>query len=320
MNRLATPTQELLADDMVRTFRIGATRVLGRHVRLGAALDTVMRQHDYLDSLSGLLGELMALSVVLSHSIKYDGRFTVQTKGDGPVRMMVADISSAGAIRGYADISGEIPIMAELGDAPVPRLLGAGYLAFTVDQGPDTERYQGIVPLEGPTLSACAHDYFRRSEQIETGIVLACGRVDGAWRASALMLQRLPEGRDLPSGEEAQPLGDAAFTDEEEEDDLWRRSMILMSSVKTDELLDPALNSDRLLFRLFGAESVWAYPPRGLAFGCPCSRARAAGMLRGLPRGEVEQLKLDGQVEVTCQFCNRTQSFDDAALDALYAA
>lgn len=308
------------APDMVRTFRIGTTRVLGRHVRLGAALDTVLRQHDYPDTLSGLLGELMALSAALASSIKYDGRFTVQTKGDGPVRMMVADMSSAGEIRGYADISGELPSAADLSDAPVTRLLGAGYLAFTVDQGPDTERYQGIVPLEGPTLSACAHDYFRRSEQIETGIVLSAGRVHDTWRASALMLQRLPEGRDLPSGEDPRPLNPAILSDDEEEEDLWRRSMILMSSVKSEELLDPALDSDRLLFRLFGAESVWAYAPRKLAFGCPCSRARAAGMLRGLPKAEVESLKLDGRIEVTCQFCNRTQSFDDTALDALYAA
>jgi len=305
---------------MVRTFRIGATRVLGRHVRLGPALDTVLRQHDYPDTVSALLGELMALSAALANSIKYDGRFTVQTKGDGPVRMMVADISSAGGIRGYADFSGDLPDASDLSDAPVPRLLGAGYLAFTVDQGPDTERYQGIVPLEGPTLSTCAHDYFRRSEQIETGIVLTCGRVGGVWRASALMLQRLPEGRDLPSADDARPLGAVMPTDAEDEDDLWRRSIILMSSVKTDELLDPALSSDQLLFRLLGTDSVWAHQPRALAFGCPCSRSRAAGMLRGLPKGEVEQLKLDGQIEVTCQFCNRTQSFDDAALDALYAA
>jgi len=263
---------------------------------------------------------LMALSAALANSIKYDGRFTVQTKGDGPVRMMVADISSAGGIRGYADFSGDLPDASDLSDAPVPRLLGAGYLAFTVDQGPDTERYQGIVPLEGPTLSTCAHDYFRRSEQIETGIVLTCGRVGGVWRASALMLQRLPEGRDLPSADDARPLGAVMPTDAEDEDDLWRRSIILMSSVKTDELLDPALSSDQLLFRLLGTDSVWAHQPRALAFGCPCSRSRAAGMLRGLPKGEVEQLKLDGQIEVTCQFCNRTQSFDDAALDALYAA
>ena len=160
------------SDDFVRSFRLDAAGVRGQHVRLGNALNTVLEQHDYLAPVSRLLGELIALSALLASTVKYDGVFTVQTRGDGPLGMMVADVTSTGALRGYADFD-QTAIAAALADGEgdsVPHLLGAGHLAFTVDQGPDTERYQGIVALEGASLSECAHNYFRQSEQIATAI------------------------------------------------------------------------------------------------------------------------------------------------------
>jgi molecular chaperone Hsp33 len=334
-------------DDVVQPFRLGRHVVRGRHVRLGAAVDTVLGQHAYPQTVSALLGELMALGALLASSIKFDGVFSIQTKGDGPVRMMVADITSAGAVRGYADFDrdGLAAAEAAAGEDSVPRLLGAGYLAFTVDQGPKTERYQGIVELAGATLSDCAHNYFRQSEQIETSIKLASAPVVGnglrpgaaaGWRAGAIMLQRAPtDGGDetgsaldkaLPLAEQNQVVAGGRLTaadradEAEEAEEEWRRAVILMSSVKSAELLDPALPSDALLCRLFPEEAVWVYRPRPLAFGCRCSRQRVAATLRRLPRHEIEQLKVDGQVVVTCQFCNRSESFDTQQLDAVYAA
>ena len=311
-------------DDFVRTFRLDAAGVRGRQVRLGSALNTVLEKHDYPDPVSRLLGELIALSALLASTIKYDGVFTVQTRGDGPLGMMVADVTSAGALRGYADFHADILRAALAGgeEGSVPRLLGAGHLAFTVDQGPDTERYQGIVALEGTSLSECAHNYFRQSEQIATAIQLTAEWVAGVWRAGALMLQHEPGsgGFDRPLGRDALPDTPGAGLEDQEANEDWRRAVILMSSVSLTELLDPTLGSDDLLFRLFREESVRVHAPRPLAFGCRCSRARVESTLKALPRDEIKALNIDGRVVVTCQFCNKSESFGDIDLDAIFAA
>src|SRR5207237_2704445 len=141
---------------------------------------------------------------LLAGALKYDGVFTLQTKGDGPLHLLVADVTSTGNLRGYAQFDAarlERAIAAQRAGGPallgsVPRLLGAGYVAFTVDQGEHTDRYQGIVELQGASLAECAHHYFRQSEQLRAGIKLAVARDAGrAWRAGGIMLQRLPTPR-----------------------------------------------------------------------------------------------------------------------------
>ncbi len=308
------------ADDLVQPFQIDAPGLRGRLVRLGASVDEVLSRHDYPEPVARLLGETLALAAALSGALKYDGVFSLQTKGDGPVRLMVADITSQGAMRGYAAFDQQAladALASAAGtpmSAPVPRLLGRGHLAFTVDQGPDTERYQGIVELAGGTLADCAHHYFRQSEQLQAGIKLACDRQtgpDGAahWRAGALMLQRLPES-------ESDPEDDAV----ELADDDWRRSLLLMGSSTAAELIDPALTPDRLLFRLFHEDGVRVYRAQPLRAGCRCSRERVAGMLRTFPRDEIAELKIDDQVVVTCEFCNSRYTFTDLQLAEIYDA
>ena len=304
-------------DDLVQPFQIDAPGLRGRLVRLGPLVDEVLRRHDYPRPVAQLLGETLALAAALAHALKFDGVFTLQTKGDGPIRLMVADITSEGQMRGYAQFDERRLSSALEGpiEAPVPRLLGAGYLAFTVDQGPDTERYQGIVELTGGTLADCAHHYFRQSEQLQAGIRLACGltrAADGVerWRAGALMLQRLPE-------EGGSGNGDGREVEEAEDD--WRRSLIMMGSSRSDELLDPHLAPNDLLFRLFHEDGVRVYPVHALKAECRCSRARVAGMLKALPRQEVEEMKHDDEaVVVTCEFCSAEYRFDDADLAELY--
>ena len=321
---MSTP---IVSDNFVRTFRLEAAGARGRQVRLGAALHTILQQHEYPAVISRLLGELMALSALLASTIKYDGVFTVQTRSDGAIKMMVVDVTSAGEMRGYADFDADelAQAVAGEGETSVPRLMGAGHLAFTVDQGPDSERYQGIVALEGASLSECAHSYFHQSEQIATAIQLTAEMVNGAWRGGALMLQREPgtgghDGQERPLGRDQLPDEPGADLAHQEDQEDWRRAVILMSSVTPAELLDPALASDQLLFRLFHEESVRAYLPRPLAFGCRCSRQRVETTLKALPQEEVRTLKVDGRVVVTCQFCNKSESFGDIELDALYAA
>ena len=294
-------------DDIVQPFQIEAPGLRGRLVRLGDAVDTILKRHDYPLPVAALLAEALALAAALSAALKYEGIFTLQLKGDGPVRMLVTDVTSSGAMRGYAELSDDLPPADAIAAAPVRSLVGKGYLAFTVDQGEHTERYQGIVELTGDSLTECIDHYFRQSEQFSAAMQVTAGRNEaGRWRAGAMMLQRLPDQE--------------AIVPREERDEAWRRSVILMSSVTAAELLDPALAPTDLLFRLFHEDGVRVFNQQPLAFGCRCSRARAARILASLPRQEVEELIVDGKVAVTCQFCNETQNFDEGEISRLYGA
>lgn len=297
------------ADDLILPFRIGDGTITGRLVRLGGLADRILTRHNYPAPVGRLLGEALGLTCVLAGALKYDGTFTLQTKGDGPVRLLVADVNSAGLLRGYAEIGEGRESEIEDGPAenPVPRLLGAGYLAFTVDQGPDMERYQGIVEMDGATLADCAHHYFRQSEQLESLIRLAAGQgPDGAWRAAALMLQRMPQ--------EQADYKNPWDIDTAEYEDAWRRAAMLMGTATEREILDPNLSAEMLLYRLFHEDEVRVFDSRGLTDECGCPREKFAMALRVLEPGEVEELKVDGKVEVTCQFCSRKERFDDAEI------
>src|ERR1700722_2523125 len=229
-----------------------------------------------------MLGEAIALAVALSGALKYEGVFTFQTKGDGPIRLMVADVTTSGAIRGYAQFDpAKLEQLGQDAVSSVPRLLGAGYLALTVDQGEHTERYQGIVALEGATLAECVHHYFRQSEQVEAGLKVAVARVA------------------LPAGGKA-----------------WRAGA-LMSTSTAGELLDPGLPPAELLFRLFHEEGVRAYKPHDLAARCRCSRDRVERMLKALGVRELEDLKVDGRLVVTCEFCSASYVYDEEEIAAL---
>jgi molecular chaperone Hsp33 len=295
-------------DDLVQPFQIEPFAVRGRLVRLGPAIDSILTQQAYPTPVAEMLGEAISLAVALAGALKYDGVFTLQTKGDGPIKLMVADVTTAGALRGYAQFDAARLEAETAVTGMVPRLLGAGYLALTVDQGEHTERYQGIVELTGSTLAECVHHYFRQSEQVEAALKVAVGQVpdeSGAkrWRAGALMIQRLPR--------------EAYTLERETEDDAWRRAAIFMSSSTSAELIDPTLAPERLLFRLFHEDGVRAYPPHPLMAKCRCSRERVETVLRALKPDEIGEMKVDGKITVTCEFCSTVYDFDDEALDAL---
>ncbi len=292
---------ETRSDDLVQPFRIDPFALRGRLVRLGPTVDRILSQHDYPEPVATILGEAIALAVVLAGALKYDGIFTLQTKSDGPIRLIVADVSTEGAVRGYAQYDAER--LGEIGLRPgqspsVPQVIGGGYIAFTVDQGEDTERYQGIVELVGATLAECAQHYFRQSEQIQAGIKLSAARAgpDGAWRAGGLMLQRVP-----PEG------GHHVIADDVE--DGWRRAMVLMSSATPAELVDPELSPRRLLFRLFHEEQVRVFRTHALEARCRCSRERIARILRAFPTEDLEDMQKDEVTTVTCEFCNTRYEF-----------
>ena len=300
-------------DDLVQPFQIEPFALRGRLVRLGPAIDRILSQHAYPEPVAAMLGEAITLAVLLAGALKYDGVFTLQTKGDGPIRMIVADVSTDGAVRGYAQYDQSkldaVGGGGETAGLSVPRLLGGGYIAFTVDQGEETDRYQGIVELAGASLADCAQHYFRQSEQIQAGIKLAVGRTgpEGGWRAGGLMLQRVP-----PEG------GYGVIADDVE--DGWRRAMVLMSSATSSELVDPGLTPHRLLFRLFHEDGVRVYDTHPLAARCRCSRERIETILRAFPADELDDMQKERVTTVTCEFCSRRYTFDADEISRLAPA
>ena len=291
-------------DDLIQPFRIDPFALRGRLVRLGPTIDRILSQHDYPEPVAAVLGEAITLAIVLAGALKYEGVFTLQTKSDGPVRLIVADVSTEGAVRGYAQYDRERLPELRPGSPSVPELIGSGYIAFTVDQGEHTERYQGIVELAGATLAECAQHYFRQSEQIQAGIKLSVARAgeNGAWRAGGLMLQRVP-----PEG------GYKVIADDVE--DGWRRAIVLMSSATPNKLVDPELSPRRLLFRLFHEDGVRVFETHPLEARCHCSRERIARILRSLPRDDIEEMRSEPVTTMTCEFCNTRYEFtaDDLA-------
>ncbi|WP_259781140.1 Hsp33 family molecular chaperone HslO [Aestuariispira ectoiniformans] len=294
-----------LTDDLVQPFMIETSGLSGRLVRLGTTVDTILNRHDIVEPVKVLLGKVLALGAGLATALKYDGIFTIQIKGDGPVSLIVADVTSAGDVRGYAQVSGELPPDEEALDAPVEKLLGKGYLAFTVDQGPEMERYQGIVELKGKNLEDSIDYYFEQSEQFASKAHLAAGKTpEGQWRATCIILQRLPE--EGGSGK--------ARLDGDED---WTRACTFMKSATDQEMLDSRLSANDLLFRLFHEDGVRVFDPKPLDVGCRCSREKISTVLTKLPDEDLEHALEDGKVSVTCEFCNITFDFDREQIDEL---
>ena len=313
--------QTVVPDDFLLPFQIESMAAQGRLVRLGGAIQAVLGAHDYPEAVARLLGEAQAVAAVIAGTLKFDGVMTFQIKGDGPITILVVDVTSDGATRGYAQFNSEKLVELESGDATkgpqqaVPRFIGSGYLALTVDQGQDTQRYQGIVPLEGATLTECAHTYFRQSVQLDAVIKVAVDRVPGengedVWRAGGILLQRLEQkGVQQQSGDDQDP----------DFDDAWRRAVALMGSCTSAELLDSALHPNDLLYRLFNEDGVRVFEPSDLVMRCRCSRDRVENVLRSFPRSEIGSMKVGDDVVVTCEFCNADYLFDPDAIEALYA-
>lgn len=308
-------------DDHVLPFQVEGLDVRGRAVQLGPMLDGILGRHDYPPPVARLLAEAITLTVLLGTSLKFEGKLIVQTKGDGPVDLLVADFSAPESVRAYARYDQAALDAAVAAGATAPHeLLGKGVLAFTIDQGPHTQRYQGIVPLDGHTLEDIASVYFRQSEQIPTKVRLGVaelfdrdekGRARHRWRAGGMVAQFLPPApermrqADLPGGDgetEAHRV---------EDDDNWAEAKAMVETIDTDELTDPNVGTERLLFRLFHERGVRVYPPQKVLDRCSCSREKLKGVLRGLSREEItESADEDGEIAVTCEFCSTTYRFE----------
>ena len=300
--------------DLSQPFLIDARSIRGRLIRLGPAIDRIVAGHDYPEAVGLRMAEATALAATLAGALKFTGIFTLQVQSEGAISLLVADVTSEGDLRGYARFDeaklAEAEADESLAHAPVTRYLGKGFLAFTVDQGADTERYQGIVELTGDTLADCAQAYFEQSEQLETAYLLAARppRDGQGWKAASLMIQRMPLGPTSP-----------ILTAEEAEEN-WNRATILLASAKESELFDADLAAPALLHRLYHAEQLELHDPRPLQARCRCSAERVETTLKSFPRSEMEELKDEnGHIVVTCEYCKSSYSFAEDDLDRLYA-
>lgn len=299
-----------LGADSVLPFGIDSAGVRGRLVRLGPALREILGRHDYPLPVARLLAEGLVMTAALASMMKFEGVFTLQTRGDGPLRFMVADVASNGALRGFVEM--DRPAVDELlsrePSPSLPRFCGAGTLTLTVDRNDEGQRYQGIVELTGASLADCILHYFQQSEQLPSAIHIATAETPGAWEAAALILQRLPaseHGSIHPNLLEAREEG-------------WRRATMLMSTLRDAELLDGGLPMERLVHRLFHEEEYTLHQTLELEDRCRCTRQRIATVLTVLQEEELQDMLLpDGRVEAVCQFCSRRYDFGPAELETL---
>ncbi len=302
-------------DDAVLPFEVSSLDLRGRLTRLGPALDDVLTKHAYPPSVGKLLGEAMVLTTLLGSSLKFDGRFILQTQTDGPVSFLIVDFQAPDRLRAYARFDAT-----RLEDGlDSGALLGHGHLAMTIDQGPDMSRYQGLVALEGGSLEDAAHEYFLRSEQIPTRVRLAVGEEwrggeEGPkhrWRAGGMLLQFLPKAPERARRADLHP-GDApegVVTHMVAEDDAWIEGQSLIATVEDVELIDPDLSGERLLYRLFHERGVRVFPPLPLRAQCSCSRDAVSSMLESFAAKDRADMVKDGRVVVTCEFCSSVYEF-----------
>ena len=309
-------------DDSILPFTVESLDIRGRTVRLGPALDALLRRHDYPDAVARVLGEAVALTALLGSSLKFEGRFQLQSKTDGPVGMVVADFDTPNSLRAYAQFDADA--IATLGPGPhsIDRLLGNGILALTIDPGGDMNRYQGVVQLTGQGFEGAADQYFRQSEQIPTRVRLAVAEhfAEGQrqYRAGGMIAQFLPTSEDRMRQADLHP-GDAPAGAElldahhAQEDNAWTEAKALLNTVEDHELIDPNLSSERLLFRLFHEQGVTVFPAQTIREACQCSRERVMAMMRRFsPEDQQAMIGDDGRIGVTCEFCSTRYDFDQA--------
>ncbi len=291
-------------DDAVLPFQVGDTAVRGRVIRLGPAIDGILTAHPFPAPVKELLGEAAALVALMGSALKFDGKLILQAQGDGPVSMIVADYTANGGLRTTASI-GRDPGKAAQG---LRGLVGSGHMAMTIDQGPNMERYQGVTSIDGETLAEAAVAYFDQSEQIPTALKLAVGRVkrprEGeSWRAGGIIVQFVPgEGGERERGE--------AVLKAPEDREMWERASALLATTQVDELLDPGVSAETLLYRLYHEDGVRVFEPTSVRAACGCNADKISSVLERYTADKLADMVEGGFIRVSCEFCRTDYLFD----------
>lgn len=314
-------------DDSILPFFLKGADIRGRFVRLDRTLDTILGQHRYPQAVSALVAEAALLTALIGQAVKLRWRFSIQVRGDGPVRLIATDYFAPEAagepatIRAYAGFDrGDV---ASFRGAPFD-LLGKGVFGVTIDQGPDMTPYQGITPLAGGALAACAETYFAQSEQLATRFVILSAEAQSAghepgWRGAGLMVQQMPEAGigtpgEAASGEDGLLTADdvAAMGGNQ---DAWARVNLLTQTVEAHEMLGPHVSPERLVYRLYNQEHPHGAAPQPVRFGCTCSAARVEAALAQYSAKDIAHMTTaEGRVTADCQFCSAHYAFDPATL------
>ncbi len=291
-------------DDQVVPFALENRPVRGRMVRLGPVLDDILHAHDYPEPVAALLGEAVLIAILAGSSLKFDGRLIIQVSGDGPVSLVLADYSTTGGVRGYARYD-EQALQNLKGLSPdLGQLVGKGRFALTIDPGAAAERYQGVVALEGASLSDSAVRYFASSEQVPTRLNATIARLthgDGtqSWRGGGAILQ-------LIAGQSGS--GDASNED-------WDHASALFDTISADELTDPQLSAGTLLYRLFHEDGVRIFETSSLHKRCPCTPDYLKSILSQFPPEEHDSMtEEDGRIRMTCAFCSKDFFFSPSEI------
>ncbi|MEM0988122.1 MAG: Hsp33 family molecular chaperone HslO [Pseudomonadota bacterium] len=315
-------------DDHVLPFHLARSNMRGRVVRLDATLGQILEQHRYPAPVSALVAEAVVLTALIGAAVKLRWRFSLQVRGDGPVRLIATDWFAPKVEGGTAEVRAYASFDADAVAAATAQpfdLLGQGVIGVTIDQGPGMTPYQGLTPLAGGSLSACAETYFAQSEQLATRIISLSGEAqvpgsEARWRAGGMMLQQMPSDGgyipDAPSGEDGlMSADDVAEMGDGAED--WRRVNFLAETVEAHELIGPVISPETLLTRLFHEEAASVFPAQPVAFGCTCSAERVvAAMAQYSPEDIAEMTTEDGKLTADCQFCGAHYEFDPAMLGA----
>jgi molecular chaperone Hsp33 len=310
-------------DDTVLPFQLDKPDIRGRVARLDGVLETVLSQHDYPPAIEALVAEAALLTAMIGQAIKLRWRLSLQVRGDGPARIIATDYyapeedGAPARIRAYASFDPNADLSAKPFD-----LIGKGYFAVLIHQGDDMSPYQGITPLAGGSLSACAETYFAQSEQLPTRFAVSFGRSTLAgeretWRAGGVMLQHMPKASPSVSGEATGEGGLLAAADVLSGDasENWNRANILLDTVDALELIGPSVQPTELLVRLFHEEGPRVFDPQAVQFGCTCSPERVRQSLSIYSAKDIAHMTTDeGIVTADCQFCSAHYEFSPETL------
>lgn len=278
----------MASQDQFQRFIFEHSQIRGAWVQLVDSYNEIGNQAPYPASVRQLLGQTLVASVLMSSTLKFEGTLSLQAQGEGPLRTLMAECSHDRNIRGLARF--EAPAAAANG---LNDLLGDGRMAITItpERG---QRYQGVVPREADTLAGCLEEYFDRSEQIATTLILFADER----RSAGLLLQRLPGSSDS-------------------DNELWERVNHLAATVTEEELLE--LDSEAILHRLFHEEEVRVFEPDPVVFRCSCSRERTLGALKSIGKDECYNIiEEQGAIEMDCQFCHAHYQFNRNDIDHLF--
>lgn len=296
-------------NDICLSFNLDDNAFRGRIVRLDNVLQEIFSHWVYPDNVASAVAETTALGVILASLMKFEGLFTLQMQGNGPISVLVTDVTSAGKVRSCAKYDAEAIANAQglrktEGEIEAtPHWLGQGNLIFTIDQGKKMDMYQGIVDLQGKNLSECALRYFKNSEQIDTHLQLFVQKREEKWQAGGILIQKMPRGG-----------GQEKNLTEEEVAELWNEDKILLDSLKQEEIFSSELSLEDILYRLFHEHNVRVAKASEYSFGCRCNREKLQSTLSAMKEEDVNDMVEDGKITATCNFCGQVYSFDKSEL------